>query len=442
MNSEWSSLTLKEAGVVLIDCDHRTPPAANEGYPYIAIPQLKNGHIALDGARLISQADYIDWTKKLKPQANDVIVVRRCSSGDSAHVPAGLDCAIGQNLVILRASGDRVLPSFLRWLLKGPQWWYQVSKFINVGAVFDSLRCRDIPNFELTIPPLDQQAKIASILGALDDRIILLRETNATLEAIAQALFKSWFVDFDPVYAKAEGLEPEGLDPATAALFPDSFEETELGYVPRGWFVKPIGDAVECIGGGTPNTKDPSYWEPAEHAWTTPKDLSGLQSPVLLGTERKLSTLGLAKVSSGLLPAGTLLLSSRAPIGYLAIAQIPIAVNQGYIAIPSGGDLSPLYLLFWCRLNMDGIKARANGSTFMEISKKAFRPIPALVPSADVLAAFANVAEPLFERLIKNERQAQILTQLRDILLPRLISGQLRPPETQASLENMLSEAI
>lgn len=432
MSSEWSSLTLTKAGIVLIDCDHRTPPAAGEGYPYIAIPQLKNGHIALDGARRISQADYIDWTKKLKPQANDVIVVRRCNSGDSAHVPAGLDCAIGQNLVVLRASGDRVLPSFLRWLLRGPEWWDQVSKFINVGAVFDSLRCRDIPNFELTIPPLDQQAEIASILGAIDDRITLLRETNATLEATAQVMFKSWFVDFDPVRTNAEGLEPEGMDAATAALFPESFDNSELGLVPSGWVVKPIGDAVNCIGGGTPNTKEPSYWEPAEHAWTTPKDLSGLQSPVLLNTERKLSKLGLAKVSSGLLSAGTLLLSSRAPIGYLAIAQMPIAVNQGYIAIPSGGELSPLYMLFWCRQNMEGIKARANGSTFMEISKKAFRPIPALVPSAKVLAAFANVADPLFERLIENERQAQTLTKLRDTLLPRLISGQLRLPEAKA----------
>lgn len=432
MSSEWSSLTLTKAGIVLIDCDHRTPPAAGEGYPYIAIPQLKNGHIALDGARRISQADYIDWTKKLKPQANDVIVVRRCNSGDSAHVPAGLDCAIGQNLVVLRASGDRVLPSFLRWLLRGPEWWDQVSKFINVGAVFDSLRCRDIPNFELTIPPLDQQAEIASILGAIDDRITLLRETNATLEATAQVMFKSWFVDFDPVRTNAEGLEPEGMDAATAALFPESFDNSELGLVPSGWVVKPIGDAVNCIGGGTPNTKEPSYWEPAEHAWTTPKDLSGLQSPVLLNTERKLSKLGLAKVSSGLLSAGTLLLSSRAPIGYLAIAQMPIAVNQGYIAIPSGGELSPLYMLFWCRQNMEGIKARANGSTFMEISKKAFRPIPALVPSAKVLAAFASVADPLFERLIENERQAQTLTKLRDTLLPRLISGQLRLPEAKA----------
>jgi len=438
MSSEWKRLTLKEAGVVLIDCDHRTPPAVDEGYPYIAIPQLKNGHITLDGVRRISHADYIEWTKKLKPQANDVIVVRRCNSGDSAHVPAGLDCAIGQNLVVLRACGENVLPSFLRWLLRGPEWWEQVSKFINVGAVFDSLRCRDIPNFELTIPPLKHQAEIASFLGAIDDRITLLRETNATLEAIALALFKSWFVDFDPVRAKAEGRQPEGMDAATAALFPDSFKESELGLVPKGWEIKPIGDAVDCVGGGTPTTKEPAFWEPGEFAWSTPKDLSGLGSPVLLQTERMLSRLGLEKVSSGLLPAGTLLLSSRAPIGYLAIAKIPLAVNQGYIAMLPGGKLSPLYLYFWCQQNMDGIKGRANGSTFMEISKKAFRPIPALVPPLDVLSRFSETVEPIFERITENEHQAQTLTHLRDTLLPRLISGQLRLPEAEALVEETL----
>lgn len=122
-------------------------------------------------------------------------------------------------------------------------------------------------------------------------------------------------------------------------------------------------------------------------------------------------------------------MSSRAPIGYLAIAQMPVAINQGYIAMPPAGRLPPLYMLCWCQQNMEGIKARANGSTFMEISKKAFRPIPALVPSGPVIDAFLAVASPLFDRLVENERQAQTLATLRDTLLPRLISGQLRLPE-------------
>ena len=197
----------------------------------------------------------------------------------------------------------------------------------------------------------------------------------------------------------------------------------------------PVGDAIEAVGGATPDTKNEAFWEPPVHCWTSPKDLSGIAAPVLLDTERKVSNQGLAKIGSGLLPPGTLLMSSRAPIGYLALAQVPLAINQGYIAMLPGGLLPPLYMYFWCRQNMDGIKGRANGSTFMEISKKAFRPIPVLVPSPELMNAFTATADALFARLTANEQQAQTLSTLRNTLLPRLISGQLRLPEAQAALE-------
>lgn len=355
-------------------------------------------------------------------------------------VPDPVDFCIAQDMVAVRADPAKVYPKYLFAALRSSGVQSQINN-MHVGTMIPHFKKGDFHKLNIPVPIRAEQEFIGDYYFTISERITLLRETNSTLEAIVQAVFKSWFVDFDPVHAKAEGLRPEGLDAATTALFPNSFEGSELGEIPRGWHVKPIGNVVECIGGGTPNTKEPSYWAPAEHAWTTPKDLSGLQSPVLLSTERKLSRSGLEKVSSGLLPAGTLLLSSRAPIGYLAMAQMPIAVNQGYIAIPPGGELSPLYMLFWCRQNMEGIKARANGSTFMEISKKAFRPIPALVPSVEVLVAFANVAEPLFERLIENERQAQTLAQLRDTLLPRLISGQLSLPEAEAQIEEICAFA-
>lgn len=335
----------------------------------------------------------------------------------------------------MRVDGQIADPDFVYYVLAQEESIEKIVRDSEHTGV-PKINLTYLRGFPIQLPPIEVQIEVASFLRVLDERITLLRETSATLEAITQALFKSWFVDFDPVRAKAEGRQPEGMDATTAALFPDSFEESELGLVPKGWSVMPIGEAVECVGGGTPDTKNEAYWQPEEFSWSSPKDLSGLQSPVLLSTERKLSAQGLAKVSSGLLPCGTLLMSSRAPIGYLAIAKTPLAVNQGYIAMLPGGRLPPLYLLFWCREKMEVIKGRANGSTFMEISKKAFRPIPALVPSAAVLEAFADIADPLFERLVKNERQAQTLTQLRDTLVPRLISGQLRLPEAQALLND------
>ncbi|OIQ83221.1 EcoKI restriction-modification system protein HsdS [mine drainage metagenome] len=327
---------------------------------------------------------------------------------------------------------------FLYYVFSGPEKQKEILDN-GIGSSVPGFNLGQLKRHQALLPPLNEQKRISTFLGMLDDRITLLHETNTTLESIVQALFKSWFVDFDPVHAKQQGIAPEGLDEATVALFPDSFEESELGLVPKGWRVAKVGDVVESVGGGTPDTKEPSYWEPGVHCWTTPKDLSGIQAPVLLTTERKFSATGLAKVSSGLLPIGTLLLSSRAPIGYLAIAQIPLAINQGYIAMLPSSQLPPIYMLFWCRQNMEIIKGRANGSTFMEISKKAFRPIPALVPPAPALEAFVGMAGALFDRLVENEKQAETLTELRDTLLPRLISGQLRLPEAEAAMEEIVA---
>lgn len=247
---------------------------------------------------------------------------------------------------------------------------------LDVGSANPTLNRNHVHPIEVSWPNPEEQYKISRTLGLIDDRIALLRETNATLEAIAQALFKSWFVDFDPVRAKQEGRVPECMDAGTAVLFPDGLEESEFGLVPIGWQVSPVGDVIESVGGGTPDTKEASYWESGEYCWTTPKDLSGIQSPILLDTERKLSAKGVAKISSGLLPAGTLLMSSRAPIGYLAIAQIPVAINQGYIAMPPGGQLSPLFMLFWCKQNMEAIKARVMDRLSWKSVKRLFDRFP------------------------------------------------------------------
>lgn len=285
------------------------------------------------------------------------------------------------------------------------------------------------------LPSLESQSAIVSMLDQLEAGITNLAETNVTLEAIAQTIFKSWFIDFDPVHAKAKGVAPEGMDEATAALFPDSFEESMLGPIPKGWSVDEIGRVVECVGGSTPSTKESAYWEPEAHHWVTPKDLSGLNSPVLMRTERKLSDAGLQKVSSGLLPKGTLLMSSRAPIGYLVLSKIAVAINQGFIAMKPGGKLPPEYLYFWTTSAMDEIKQKANGSTFMEISKSAFRPIKVIVPPTAIVAAFVDMAGAIFDSIETNESERSTLMELRDTLLPRLISGKLRIPDAEELIE-------
>lgn len=328
---------------------------------------------------------------------------------------------------------DGLYPSFLPYLLTGNH--DRLHERVDAaGHGTGRLNTDAILSLPVHVPATPQQISISQLGEALDGRIHNLRQTNVTLEAITQALFKSWFVDFEPVRANAEGREPQGMDAATAALFPSEFEDSELGPIPKGWHVEEIGRAVSCVGGATPSTKDETFWAAGIHHWATPKDLSGLQAPILTTTERLITDAGVARISSGLLPAGTLLMSSRAPIGYLAIAAVPTAINQGFIAMPPGGQLPPSYLLFWARTNMELIKQKANGSTFMEISKTAFRPIRVVVPSAEVITAFSAVAEPLLKRIELNERHKSTLAETRDTLLPRLISGKLRPPEVDAAV--------
>lgn len=301
MGGEWTKRTLRDAGVTLIDCDHRTPPAADVGYPYVAIPQMKDGRLALDDARQISREHFLEWTRKARPTVGDVVLSRRCNPGETAYVPEGTSFALGQNLVLLRSDGTSVYPPFLRWLVQGPEWWDQVQRHLNVGAVFDSLKCADIPRFELTIPPIDAQRTISDVLSSIDQRIELNGRMSRTLEAMARALFKSWFVDFDPVRSKAEGRDP-GLPEEIAKLFPDGFEESELGEIPRGWVVGSFLDHAKLLSGGTPKTDRADYWD-GPIAWASAKDVSQSPSTLLVSTERTITQRGLEESATQLVPA-------------------------------------------------------------------------------------------------------------------------------------------
>ena len=334
--------------------------------------------------------------------------------------------ALSSSLMKLTCDRKQVEPLFLFYFFRSADGQHELLKNAStvgtpgIGQPLSSLRSIKVP-----LPPLPEQKAIVAVLGALDDKIELNRRMNATLEAMARALFQSWFVDFDPVRAKLDGRKPSAIDPDVAALFPDTFQEAEVGHIPKGWTVQPVGEVVDCVGGGTPSTAEPSYWVGGTHHWTTPKDFSALEAPILLDTDRKLTAAGIAKISSGLLPSGTLLLSSRAPVGYLAIAAIPVAINQGFIALKCNERASNFFMLNWCQTNMAEIESRATGTTFAEISKQNFRPIRVVLPSKELMSAFTAKVAPLYSKITANLHQSRTLATLRDTLLPKLLSGEL-----------------
>lgn len=339
-----------------------------------------------------------------------------------------LPCLLVQRVACLRGT-SRLDTGFLRYLI-GSQSFTDHVLAVQTGTAVPHISSKQIQSFRFDLPSLFEQRAIAATLGALDDKIELNRRMNETLEAMARALFRDWFVDFGPTRAKMEGRTPY-LAPDLWSLFPDRLDDEGK---PEGWQVSTIGDEVRVVGGSTPSTAEAAFWDGTLN-WATPKDLSNLTAPVLLETSRKITEAGLGKISSGLLPVGTVLLSSRAPIGYLAIAEVPVAINQGFIGMICDRRLSNVFVWLWTLENMDAILSKANGSTFQEISKGNFRPLPVVLPDAATLTAFDAQAKPLYARIAQNERETRTLAQTRELILPRLMSGELRVSQTVVTID-------
>ncbi len=432
MGGEWVDMTLGD--VLTLQRGFDLPKGDREDGPFPVI--ASTGQVGIHS--------------ESKVEAPGVVIGRSGSLGGGQYIQTPF-WPLNTTLWVKDFKGND--PRFCYFLLKS----INFSQF-NAGSGVPTLNRNHIHPLPVSIPEdIAEQRAIAHILGTLDDKIELNRQMNKTLEAMAQALFKSWFIDFDPVVVNAlhagnpipekfaqraahyrDNPDALRLPEDTLRQFPDRFQDSELGPIPEGWEVKPIGDLVKCVGGATPSTKKPEFWEGGTNPFLTPKDMASLDSPVVLDTERHITDAGVEKISSKKLPIGTVLLSSRAPIGYLAINEVPVSVNQGIIAMICEGPLPNHYVFFWTKNNMDVIKGKAGGTTFAEISKKNFRPIPALQPSEEVLDAFASMAGLLYQQLVENTVSCVTLAKLRDTLLPKLISGQLRVPDAEKLLEDAL----
>lgn len=395
------------------------------GIPSIMPVNIGDNRLIRDGIACISEADAQRLSKHIV-RKGDIIYSRRGDVERRALVRDAEDgWFCGTGCLKVRLGEGVVAPEFASFYLGHPDVRAWIVRHA-VGITMPNLNTDIMQSVPFLLPPLDDQRAIASVLGSLDDKIEQNRRTARALERLARAIFRAWFVDFEPVKAKAAGAASfPSMPQAVFDALPTTFTDSDLGPVPEGWAVKAIGDVVSVKGGGTPSTKNPEYWEGGVHCWATPKDMSRLVHPVLLDTERRITNAGLACISSGLLPVGTVLLSSRAPVGYLALAAVPTAINQGFIALVCDGPLPPSYVLNWCFESLDAIKARASGTTFPEISKSNFRPMAAVVPPAAAVEAFRARAGPLYEMLEATQRETERLASLRDYLLPQLLSGQV-----------------
>lgn len=264
---------------------------------------------------------------------------------------------------------------------------------------------KQIMQWPVTLPPLEEQQRIAGILGSLDDKIELNRRLNANLEAQAQALFRSWFVDFEP--------------------FRDGpFVDSELGKIPQGWKVGTLSEIGDVIGGGTPSKIVSEYYTDNGIAWITPKDLSTNNCKFTSKGETDISELGYKNSSAKLMPRGSVLFSSRAPIGYISIAKNEICTNQGFKSIVPK-KAGTCFIYYFLRNNTSKIESMASGSTFKEASGGLMKSLEVIIPSNKILTAFEEAIQPLFNMQEHNEDENARLSALRDTLLPKLMAGEI-----------------
>ena len=429
MSSEWPLVRLEEITSVLGDGLHGTPNYDDNGdYHFINGNNLFEGRIVInEKTRRVSEAEAYKHKKLLNQ--NTILVSINGTLGNIA-IYQGEKVVLGKSACYFNVSTG-VDKHFVRYVLQSDIFQNYIHN-LATGSTIKNVSLRLMRDFSFQLPPLKEQNRISCVLKSLDDRIALLRETNATLEAIAQALFKSWFVDFDPVHAKARGESPQGMDDAIAALFPDSFEDSELGMIPKGWRVGTVSELGNVICGKTPPTSDPENYGDAVPFITIP-DMHGLLA--ITSTSRALSIKGANSQTKKYLPAGSICVSCIATPGLVVQVTEPSQTNQqinSVVPFDKWGNSFPLFLL-----RRIGDKVRSGGSggsVFHNLSKSGFERIQELLPDQLIANCFNQVVGPLVSKIIEIQRQAQTLAQLRDTLLPKLISGQLRLPEAEALL--------
>ena len=409
-----SSVYLDSGEVALI----RSQNVFNDGFHYDGLAYLGTIHA--------------DQLAHVEVEEDDVLlnitgesVARSCQV-----VPGILPARVNQHVAIVRTDPRRLWPRYLRYFFITPYTQAHLLQLASAGATRKALTKGMIESLEITVPrEIKEQQAIACILGAFDDKIELNRRMNATLEAMARAIFKSWFVDFDPVRAKAAGEQPAGLSPEIAALFPDSFEDSELGEIPAGWKIGLVRDLGAVTLGKTPPTADHDNYG-SDFPFVTIPDMHG--KVFVTKTTKSLSKKGAETQKKKTLPPFSICVSCIATPGLVVLTSTHCQTNQQINSVMPFDANASLYTYFVLRGLGERIRTHgAGGSVLLNLNKGQFSSLRVILPPKAVVRAFQKVVMEIFQRILHNDHESETLKALRDTLLPRLISGELRVPDAE-----------
>ncbi len=407
-----------------------------EGIPLVRVGDINEGILSDKPSYCISNETNAEY-KRTQLQGDEILITLVGNPGECVIVKphmAGWNAA--RAIAVVRL-GDTTMRLYLKAILESSAGKHLIDGVLNT-TVQRTLNLKDLKQLPIPIPPRRTIQEISSFFEAITDRIALLRETNATLEAIAQALFKSWFVDFDPVRAKQEGRTPEGMSDATAALFPDSFEESAVGLVPRGWTEQSIGDISKILNGFAFKSEDyvsqetgifvlrTTNFSDDGYAKRLPKDVFLPTSFLTSHAKFLCESFDFHLVMVG---------ASVGTTSTLLPHMLPALRNQNMWCFrPANGFPSKFFIHEMVKLKVVEALRSTSGSAREFLRKGDFEKNRLTLPTTEVLLDFENRISALKNKIATNENQADLLMEIRDTLLPRLISGKLLLPEAEALL--------
>lgn len=404
---EWKEVRLGDVCSELSDGLHKAPKfIVNGEYIFVNAKNLYNGYILdNDPTKKTSREEYLKYKKPLGKHT--ILYSIDGTIGNIARY-RGEKCVLGKGACYLNCNPQIVESSYLYYQLQGPHFKSYIH-LMSTGSTIKHISLKTMREYVFELPSLTDQRRIASILSSLDRKIELNNKINADLEEMAQAIFKNWFVDFEP--------------------FKDGkFVDSELGMIPEEWKVGRLDEIADVVGGSTPSKAKPEYYTQKGIAWLTPKDLSNHPAVYTSRGVIDITEEGYNSTSTKLMPKGTILFTSRAPIGYISIAQNDICTNQGFKSlVPKKAGTCFLYCFL--KYVTPEIENKSTGSTFKEASGSLMKSLQVIMPEQKVFEDFETIVSPLFARIESLEKENSRLSLLRDTLLPRLMSGELEVPE-------------
>jgi type I restriction enzyme S subunit len=434
----WRLIPLEDCMEAIIDYRGKTPKKSDSGIPLLSAKVVKGGRILEDSFEFLPAENYDTWMRRGLPKPGDVVMTTEGPLGEIAQLNSR-KYALGQRIITLRGKSGLLDNDYLKFMMQSRFVQHQLEARAT-GTTVLGIKQRELRLVSLPLPPLPEQRAIAHILGTLDDKIELNRQMNATLEAMARALFKSWFVDFDPVHAKARGEQPVGMDAATAALFPDSFEDSDLGPIPKGWEVAPIGEHVtsvkglsykgsglskngeglplhnlnSVISGGGYSHEGIKYYsgEYRQRHILKPGDVIVVNTDLTWEMERI--------ASAAIVPSyyGERGLFSHHIFRVATLPDSPLTSSFLY------------FLLSASRFRTE-VQGYSNGTTVNMLPADALQKPLFIVPTTELVRQFEAVVVPMLAKQEQNYEEMQSIAETRDVLLPKLMSGEIRVGEIE-----------